>query len=184
MAQVSASAHSCNLHAIHGERLIVCCLCPRSVFLRVSLCLLPLLSHTPTCTLTGTPSMWTAPRETPAAPSPNEEYCSLTIYTPPTNWTQTRHGLRRSMEQRGKQRQRQRGSTHGHRHAVDGTRADEEGRGQVRSQQDSIPRNGPHWTRERPRQQVVKTEHETTKSRSMMRYEADAGRIGNSSTRP
>ena len=28
--QVSASAHSYHLHAIHGERLIVCCLCPRS----------------------------------------------------------------------------------------------------------------------------------------------------------
>ena len=27
--------------------------------------------------------MWTAPRETPAAPSPNEEYCSLAIYHPP-----------------------------------------------------------------------------------------------------
>ena len=28
--------------------------------------------------------MWTAPRETPAAPSPNEEYCLLAIYHPPT----------------------------------------------------------------------------------------------------
>ena len=28
--------------------------------------------------------MWTAPRETPAAPSPNEEYCPLAIYYPPT----------------------------------------------------------------------------------------------------
>ena len=39
-----------------------------------------------TCTLTCTPSsMWTAPRETPAAPSPNEEYCPLAIYHPPTH---------------------------------------------------------------------------------------------------
>ena len=45
-AQVSASAHSYHLSAIHGERLIVCCLCPRSVFLRVPFCLLLLLFHT------------------------------------------------------------------------------------------------------------------------------------------
>ena len=72
---MSASAHSYHLHVIRGERLIVCCLCPRSVFLRVSLSPTSSL-HTSTCTLTCTPSsMWTAPRETPAAPSPNEEHC-------------------------------------------------------------------------------------------------------------
>ena len=41
----------------------------------------------PTCTLTCTPSsMWTAPRETSAAPSPNEEYCSLAQNHPPTGY--------------------------------------------------------------------------------------------------
>ena len=30
--------------------------------------------------------MWTTPRETPASPSPNEEYCSFAIYTPPTGY--------------------------------------------------------------------------------------------------
>ena len=30
--------------------------------------------------------MWTASRETPAAPSPNEEYCTLAIYQPPTGY--------------------------------------------------------------------------------------------------
>ena len=30
--------------------------------------------------------MWTAPRETPAAPSPYEEYCPLAIYQPPTGY--------------------------------------------------------------------------------------------------
>ena len=52
-AQVSASAHSYHLSAIHGERLIVCCLCPRSVFLRVPFCLLPFLFHT-------LPALWPA----------------------------------------------------------------------------------------------------------------------------
>ena len=78
---MSASAHSYHLHAIHGERSIVCCLCPR-------FCLSPCFSLSPTSSLpTSTctpPSMWTAPRETLAAPSPNEEYCTLAIYTPPT----------------------------------------------------------------------------------------------------
>ena len=88
MAEVSASAHSYHPHAIHGERLTFCSLCLRSVFLPVSLCLLPLLFPLPTstCTLTRTPpSMWTAPRETPAAPLPNEEHCSLAMYIPPTD---------------------------------------------------------------------------------------------------
>ena len=30
--------------------------------------------------------MWTAPRETLAAPAPNEEYCTLAIYHPPTGF--------------------------------------------------------------------------------------------------
>ena len=79
---------SFHLHAIHDERLIV-----RS--LSVSSCLsfsgfsllftssLPYLSCTLTCT---PPSMWTVPRETPAAPSPNEEYCLLVISHPPTGY--------------------------------------------------------------------------------------------------
>ena len=38
-----------------------------------------------TCTLTCTPpSMWTAPRETPGAPSLDEEYCPVAIYNPLT----------------------------------------------------------------------------------------------------
>ena len=38
-----------------------------------------------TCSLPGTPSsMSTTPRETPAAPAPNEEYCPVAIYHPPT----------------------------------------------------------------------------------------------------
>ena len=45
---------SFHLHVIHGERLIVCSLLlPRSVFLRVSLRLLPLLFHT-------LPALWPA----------------------------------------------------------------------------------------------------------------------------
>ena len=86
MARVSVCA-SFHLHVIHDERLIV-----RS--LSVSSCLsfscfspsfTSSLPHS-TCSLTCTPSsMWTAPRETPAAPSPNEEYCSLAIYHPSTN---------------------------------------------------------------------------------------------------
>ena len=54
-----------------------------------SFCLPPCFSLSPTsslptstCTLTCTPpSMWTAPRERPAAPSPHEEYCNLAIFT-------------------------------------------------------------------------------------------------------
>ena len=73
-----------HIHAIHGERLIVCCLCPRSVYLRVSLRLLPLLFPL-ILALTCIPSsIWTAPSETPAAPSHNEEYCPLAIHTRPT----------------------------------------------------------------------------------------------------
>ena len=77
---------SFHLHVIHEERLIV-----RS--LSVSLCLsfscFSLLFNSslpyPTCTLTCTPSsMSTAPMETTAAPSPNEEYGPLAIYHPPT----------------------------------------------------------------------------------------------------
>ena len=55
----------------------------------LSPCFSPLLTSSlphSTCTLTCTPSMWTAPRETPAAPSPNEEYCTLAIYHPPTGY--------------------------------------------------------------------------------------------------
>ena len=78
---------SFHLHVIHDERLVV-----RS--LSVSSCLsfscFSLLFTSslpcPICTLTCTPSMWTAPRETPAAPSPTEEYCSLAIYHPPTGY--------------------------------------------------------------------------------------------------
>ena len=64
------------------------------MFLSVSL---PLLFHTSTRTLSCTPSsMWTAPRETPAAHSHNEECCLLAIYTPPTDITdlcEARHNL-------------------------------------------------------------------------------------------
>ena len=85
---------SFHLHFIHDERLIVrSLLLPRSVFLCVSLRRLPLLFHT-------LPALWpalllscgTAPRETPAAPSPNEEYCpfgdipSSTGYEPNVLW--------------------------------------------------------------------------------------------------
>ena len=75
---------SFHLHVIHDERLTIrSLLLPRSVFLRVSLRRLPLLFHT--WTLIRTPSsMWTAPRETLAAPSPNEEYRHLAIFHPPT----------------------------------------------------------------------------------------------------
>ena len=74
-----------HLHVIHDERLIV-------RFLSVSSCLsfscfsLLFTSSLPhsTCTLTSTPSMTRAPRETTAAPSPTEEYCTLAIYHPPT----------------------------------------------------------------------------------------------------
>ena len=64
-----------------------------------SFCLSPCFSQSftsslphSTCTLTRTPSsMWTAPRETLAAPSPNEEYCPLAIYHPPTDWAEDRY---------------------------------------------------------------------------------------------
>ena len=69
------------LHAIHDERLIVrslsvsSCLsfsCFSLLFISSLLCRI--------CTLTSTlSSMWTAPRETPAALSLNEEYCPLAI---------------------------------------------------------------------------------------------------------
>ena len=50
--------------SFHGEPLIVCCLCPRSVFIRTSLRRLPLLFHT-------LPALW--------------GYCTLAIYPPPTS---------------------------------------------------------------------------------------------------
>ena len=61
------------------------CLCSEHSFhLHASLLFTSSLPY-PTCTLTCTPSsMTTAPRETTAAPSPNEEHCTLAIYTPPT----------------------------------------------------------------------------------------------------
>ena len=69
-------AHSYHLHAIHDERLIVrsvsvsfCSSFSRS---RVFTSSLPHSTYILTCTLL---SMWTAPRETNASPSPNEE-CS------------------------------------------------------------------------------------------------------------
>ena len=79
---------SFHLHVIHDERLIVRSLSVSSCL--SSSCFSPLftssLPHS-TCTLTCTPpSMWTTPREAPAAPSPNEEYCSLAIYHPPTGY--------------------------------------------------------------------------------------------------
>ena len=75
---------SFHLHVIHDERLIV----------RSSFCLSPCFSPSftsslphSTYTLTCTPScMWTAPRETPATSSPNEEYCPLAIFPPPTGY--------------------------------------------------------------------------------------------------
>ena len=87
MAQVSVRA-SFHLHVIHDERLIVRSLSVSS-YLSFS-CFSPLfassLPHS-ACTLTCTPSsMSTASRETTAAPSPNEEYCPLAIYLPPTGY--------------------------------------------------------------------------------------------------
>ena len=78
---------SFHLHVIHDERLIV-----RSLSVSSCLsfyCFSPLftssLPHS-TCTPTCTPSsVSTAPRETTAAPSPNEEYCPVAIYHPPTS---------------------------------------------------------------------------------------------------
>ena len=64
-------------HATHDELLIVRSL-PVSSCLSFSCFSLLFTTSVPysTCTLTCTPSsMWTAPREKPAAPSPNEEYC-------------------------------------------------------------------------------------------------------------
>ena len=78
---------SFHLHVIHDERLIVrSLLLPRSVFLSVSLRRFTSSLPHSTCTLTCTSSMWTAPKETPAAPSPIEEYCSLAFYQPPTGY--------------------------------------------------------------------------------------------------
>ena len=73
---------------IHNERLIVRSLSVSSClsFSCFSLLFTSSLPY-PTCTLTCTPSStWTAPRETPAAPSPNEEYCLLSIYHPPIGY--------------------------------------------------------------------------------------------------
>ena len=75
---------SFHLQVIHDERLIVSSL---SVFVFVLLFSPLFTSSLPhsTCTLIRTPSsMSTAPRETTAAPSPNEEYCPLATYHPPT----------------------------------------------------------------------------------------------------
>ena len=75
-------------HVIHDERLIVRSLSVSSClsFSCFSLLFTSSLPY-PTCTLTCTPSsMWTTPRETPAAPSPNEEYCPLAVYHPPTGY--------------------------------------------------------------------------------------------------
>ena len=88
---------SFHLHAIHDERLIVRSLSVSSClsFSCFSLLLTSSLPHS-TCTLTCTPSMSTAPRETTAAPSPNEEYCLLaihhllTICTVTRKWMETR----------------------------------------------------------------------------------------------
>ena len=64
-----------HLHAIHDERLIVRSLSVSSCLSFSCFCLFTSCLPCPTCTLTCTPSMSTAPKETPAAPSPNEEYC-------------------------------------------------------------------------------------------------------------
>ena len=82
---------SFHLHVIHDERLIVRSLSVSSCwsFSCFSLLFTSSLPY-PSCTLTCTlSSMWTAPRETPAAPSPNEEYCTLAIYHPPTGCSYT-----------------------------------------------------------------------------------------------
>ena len=86
MAQV-CSAQSHHLHAIHDVCLIVRSLSVSSCL--SSSCFSPSftssLPHS-TCTLPSTPSsMSTAPKGTTAAPSPNEEYCPLAIYHPPTS---------------------------------------------------------------------------------------------------
>ena len=86
---------SFHLHAIHDERLIVRSLSVSSClsFSCFSLLFTSSLPY-PTCSLTCTPpSMWTAPRETPAAPSPNEEYWPLALYHPPTKAVRTKSGL-------------------------------------------------------------------------------------------
>ena len=87
MAQVSVCArHSIFVSSmVSGWSSVPCCL-----LVCLSPCFSPSftssLSHS-TCTLTCTPSsMWTAPRETHATLSPNEEYCLLAIYNPPTDW--------------------------------------------------------------------------------------------------
>ena len=79
---------SFHLHVIHDERLIVRSLSVSSClsFSCFSLLFTSSLPY-PTCTLTCTlSSMSTAPRATTAAPSPNEEYCPLAIYHPPTGY--------------------------------------------------------------------------------------------------
>ena len=82
------NAHSFHLHAIHDERLIVRSLSVSSClsFSCFSLLFTSSLFY-PTCTLTCTPSsLSTAPRETTAALSPSEEYCTLAIYHPRTGY--------------------------------------------------------------------------------------------------
>ena len=88
MAQVSVCARHSIFMSIHDERLIVrSVLLLRSVFLLfLSLLFTSSLLYL-TCSLNCTPSsMWTAPRETPAALSPNEEYCPRAMYNPPTGY--------------------------------------------------------------------------------------------------
>ena len=82
------SARSYHLHVIHDELLIVRSLSVSSClsFSCYSLMFTSSLLY-PTCTLTCTPSsVSTAPRKTTAAPSHNDEYCTLAIYTPPTGY--------------------------------------------------------------------------------------------------
>ena len=80
---VHASRH---LHAIHDERLSVCCVCS-SFWL--SLCVSPSPCSslpTSTCTLTWTPSMWTTPRQLFPVPPATEESCPLAEFTPHTGY--------------------------------------------------------------------------------------------------
>ena len=87
MAQVSVCArHSIFLPSMMSVWSSVRCPSLRVCPSPVSLLFTSSLPYS-TCTLTCTPSsMWTATRETPAAPSPNEEYCTLTIFHPPTSY--------------------------------------------------------------------------------------------------
>ena len=88
MAQVSVCArHSIFMSSMMSVLIVRSLLLPRYVFLRDFILLFTSSLPHSTCTLACTPSsMGTAPRETPAAPSPNEEYCPLAIYHPPTGY--------------------------------------------------------------------------------------------------